>query len=185
MKTAAEKSAQKKTYRAANLAHLKKKRKEWEARNKAEMDAYQRAYSKKNKAKIAERTAAWHLANREKQLAKARAAYARDREKRLADQRRDRRRNPEKYVEGRRRRTYGLTGEAHAAMLASQNGACAICLRPPVGTGRQGLFVDHCHKTGKVRGLLCEPCNTGIGRLDDDADRLRAAAAYVDRAGRR
>lgn len=62
-------------------------------------------------------------------------------------------------------------------MLEEQNGVCAICFSPPLPRDR--LFVDHCHASGAVRALLCRPCNTGIGMLKDDPDRLMAAAAYL------
>ncbi len=72
-----------------------------------------------------------------------------------------------------RKRRYGLTPEQHAAMAESQGDLCAICKR------RRTLVVDHCHETGVVRGLLCDNCNVGIGRLGDDPARLAAAAKYI------
>jgi len=66
---------------------------------------------------------------------------------------------------------------------ALQEGLCAICKRPESvpfkGTIRR-LAVDHDHKTGQIRGLLCAQCNNGLGRFDDDPDRLRAAADYIE-----
>ncbi|MET4584947.1 hypothetical protein ACVLB3_000214 [Pseudarthrobacter sp. PvP022] len=71
------------------------------------------------------------------------------------------------------RQRYGITAVEYAAMLLDQHNLCAVCekLRP--------LHVDHCHITGKVRGLVCRPCNTGMGMFNDDADRLLAAAEYI------
>lgn len=66
------------------------------------------------------------------------------------------------------------------AMKTAQGGLCAICRRPPNGHG--DFHVDHCHKTGKVRGLLCLSCNAGIGSLGDDVGRLEAAVAYLKAA---
>jgi hypothetical protein len=63
-------------------------------------------------------------------------------------------------------------------MASEQNGVCAICKRK----AKRWLFVDHCHATQKVRGLLCHKCNSALGFFDDDSDRMRAAGAYVDRA---
>lgn len=78
------------------------------------------------------------------------------------------------------RTKYGLTPEQHAALLASQDGLCAIC-RTAEPRGRHGLWqVDHNHITGQRRGLLCHKCNVGVGSLQDSADMLRSAADYLD-----
>jgi hypothetical protein len=70
---------------------------------------------------------------------------------------------------------YGVTIEWYEKQLLKQNGACAICLRPPKGR----LAIDHCHDTGRVRGLLCFDCNSGLGKFADDIVRLHRAAAYL------
>lgn len=76
-------------------------------------------------------------------------------------------------------RKYGITLDAYNAMLAAQNGECAICHTTP-DTQRYGVFhVDHCHTTGQVRGLLCRGCNHVLGHLKDDPDALRSAIAYL------
>lgn len=79
------------------------------------------------------------------------------------------------------RKQYGITVEQYDAMLAAQGGGCAICGDPPDGVGRAGvrLHVDHCHATNRVRGLLCNSCNNGLGRFRDRPELLRAAAAYL------
>lgn len=66
-------------------------------------------------------------------------------------------------------------------MLKSQNGVCAIC--SGVNSNGDRLAVDHCHKSGKIRGILCRNCNTAIGLLCDDLSRCRAATAYLERTG--
>lgn len=76
-------------------------------------------------------------------------------------------------VADRRRRRYGVTALDYAAMLLAQHGQCAVCgdVAP--------LHIDHNHVTGKVRELVCRPCNTGMGQFKDDADRVYAAWLYL------
>jgi hypothetical protein len=79
-----------------------------------------------------------------------------------------------------RKSVYGLTPEAHAAMIEEQGGRCAICGVQPECPDA-GLFVDHCHATGAVRGLLCPLCNSGLGSFADDTTRLAEAIEYLKR----
>lgn len=74
---------------------------------------------------------------------------------------------------------YGLTPEGYDQLLGEQNGLCACCLQPPIAGKR--LVVDHCHKTGVVRGLLHDKCNLGLGQLGDSIERLRLAVQYLER----
>lgn len=77
------------------------------------------------------------------------------------------------------KRNFGLTVSEYDAMLEAQKGCCAICATPqsllPIR-----LAVDHCHKTGKIRGLLCNPCNKGIGNLKDDKQVILNALTYLN-----
>lgn len=81
-------------------------------------------------------------------------------------------------------RSFGLSVEDYDALLKSQNGTCAICGQPETIT-RKGkpmpLSVDHCHTGNHVRGLLCGNCNNGLGRFEDDPERLRRAAIYLEK----
>jgi hypothetical protein len=82
------------------------------------------------------------------------------------------------------RREYGITLEQYNEILESQQGKCAICGKDysTIMDGKKArLAVDHCHKTGAIRGLLCNSCNTGLGNLKDDPDLLRAAIKYIER----
>jgi hypothetical protein len=88
---------------------------------------------------------------------------------------------PEKRWEQNLARKYGITAEKYFEMLEAQGGFCAICLRPP---GKKRLHVDHCHISGRVRGLLCDDCNLGIGKLGDDPSRVMSAAAYLQHGPR-
>lgn len=93
------------------------------------------------------------------------------------------------YRERRRqlevKRKYGLTAEEFRDLVARHDGRCAGCGVSfdllPWGKGK-GWCVDHDHKTGHVRGVLCHGCNKTIGLLHDDSNRLRALANYLDRA---
>ena len=78
------------------------------------------------------------------------------------------------------RSRYGLEPEEYLVLFQNQNGKCAICKTSisMAGTGH----VDHCHKTNKVRGLLCHGCNTGIGKLKDNVDILQSALEYLRNA---
>jgi len=71
---------------------------------------------------------------------------------------------------------YGLTDFDVDLMRQKQGGKCAICKRT------KKLCVDHCHSTGKVRGLLCNGCNSSIGKLLDSPEVCRSAAEYLERA---
>ena len=75
---------------------------------------------------------------------------------------------------------FGMTEADYDRMFNEQDGKCAICGTSTPGTS--GVFaIDHDHKTGAVRGLLCRSCNVGIGNLGDDSERLLRAADYLNR----
>ena len=76
------------------------------------------------------------------------------------------------------KRLYGITLETYNLMCEMQSGKCAICKSEP-RTKRRKLYIDHDHKTGKVRGLLCHHCNLGLGGFRDDPDALRSAISYL------
>lgn len=70
-------------------------------------------------------------------------------------------------------RQYGLNEEDYNEMYDKQEGKCAICKQ------NLRLVVDHCHDSGKIRGLLCNQCNIALGAMYDDVDRLLAAVLYL------
>lgn len=78
-------------------------------------------------------------------------------------------------------RERGLTTEDYELLLAKQKGQCAICGKSEdqCGRGRKYLCIDHDHKTGIVRGLLCGSCNMGLGMFSDRDDLLMCAAEYI------
>ena len=83
------------------------------------------------------------------------------------------------------KRRYGITSDTVHEMYKAQDGKCKICLKPGdvfelgfVKRSKQ-LCLDHSHRTGKVRGLLCNNCNRGLGMFKDNKDVLKAAIKYL------
>ncbi len=91
-----------------------------------------------------------------------------------------------KKREDRLAREYGITIAEYESILASQNGVCAICRKGQEDEGcrwngkREHFSVDHCHTTGKVRGILCARCNLGIGMFMEDAEAMKKAVGYLE-----
>lgn len=78
---------------------------------------------------------------------------------------------------------YGITIEEYESILDSQGNVCKICGNPETAKFRgvlKSLAVDHCHKTGLVRGIICDSCNVGIARFRDNPDVMRAAIQYLE-----
>ena len=95
-------------------------------------------------------------------------------------------RKPESYKKSKRKAylkfKFSITIEQHKQLMVKQKGLCAICGEPEniqeKGKKRR-LSIDHDHKTGQVRGLLCSQCNNGLGRFKDRPDLLISAANYL------
>lgn len=79
------------------------------------------------------------------------------------------------------KKRYGITWEDYQSLLDKQDGKCAICLTDNAQNNRTSgkLFIDHCHSTGKVRGLLCSKCNHALGQFNDDENLLLSAVTYL------
>lgn len=87
-----------------------------------------------------------------------------------------------------RQKAYGLTDDGYRLMLQSQSGLCAICHKQETIFSKRHnktreLSVDHCHATGRVRGLLCNSCNNGLARFKDSPELLLAAINYLAQGG--
>ncbi len=76
-------------------------------------------------------------------------------------------------------RRYGMTPEVYDAMLERQGGGCKICGTKTPSKGKS-FHVDHCHRTGRVRGILCHHCNVAIGLLREDVDIVRKVLEYLE-----
>lgn len=84
------------------------------------------------------------------------------------------------------RDSFNLSLDEYNRMLEAQNGVCAICGNPETHKRHgkpKALAVDHDHKSGAIRGLLCSDCNTGIGKLKEDIKILQAAIRYLNYPG--
>jgi hypothetical protein len=87
--------------------------------------------------------------------------------------------NPDRQKNNDLKRLYGITLNEYSQMLAEQNNQCAVCHTTDPG-GKHGKFmVDHCHTTGKVRGLLCKRCNIALGEVGDSINTLQTMIEYL------
>lgn len=111
--------------------------------------------------------------NKQQRFRAAHPGYDREwQRKQPVEKRRDR------YLRSR----YGITWAQYQELLQQQGGQCAVvgCTEPPGGRGSI-YHVDHDHKTGKVRGLLCSNCNRALGLLRESPERIEGLAAYIRR----
>lgn len=79
-----------------------------------------------------------------------------------------------------RLRQYGISLDDKKRYLDMQNGVCPICGNDGSNSKNSELYVDHDHKTGDVRGLLCGRCNFALGQFDDDIERMKRAILYLE-----
>jgi hypothetical protein len=131
----------------------------------------QQRYYRRHKEKLRLKAKKVHIANPEKRKAIGKRQRAKPDYK-------DKERN--KHYN----RKFGITLEQYTEMFKAQNGLCAMCIKPEtVNTKSKDtpmwLAVDHDHKTGKVRGLLCFRCNTMLDHFDKDIDKIKAVFAYI------
>jgi len=119
----------------------------------------------------------------ENEAAGRRARYKLDPTKRLAWARRYREVNPEKVKLSNRKyqlmRRYNMTLEDYDELLELQEGLCDICGVTLVDT--RSTHIDHCHATGKVRGILCANCNKGLAFFDDNVLTLANSIVYLEK----
>lgn len=126
----------------------------------------------------------YHAEHRDEKNAYCREWHQTHREDQSRKKKEDRIQSPEKYRAYELKRRFGMTPEEYDVMFQAQGGVCAICGRPEPHQWRgkpRPLSVDHDHKTGVRRGLLCSDCNLMVGKSGDDAARLLAAAGYLTR----
>lgn len=145
--------------------------------------AQKRKYWHKNKTKINIRVKELRQSPiyREKYLAQKRASYVRNKEKRLARQKKLYKSEPDRQRHIIRLCRYKITKDNYEKMRQEQNFSCAICKKHENNVGKKlkRLSVDHNHKTGKVRALLCSGCNTLIGKEENNPGLFDKAKEYL------
>lgn len=114
---------------------------------------------------------------REKERLRGKEKYEKNKPKHLAITKRYRDENLPFYKDLHLRRTYGITMDDKNKMRESQNNKCAIC--EVAFESDRHAYVDHCHNTNKVRGLLCHPCNSALGMFKDNIISIERASAYL------
>ena len=154
-----EKAAQLNAYGAARYNAQPQKKKD--ARNKQVVAQRQERYAKDPLAKEINRLA--DIAHRQR-------SYERD---------------PNRYREGNLKKCYGISNADYERIFDEQGGCCKICGSSSSGSKvSKRLFVDHCHFTNQVRGLLCHGCNAAIGLMKEDTLRLQKAINYLNGGSR-
>ena len=149
--------------------------------------ARDKAYRLKNLDKIRDYQSDWYIRwkssnpDKYRQLMKEQAI--KHRPKRIEYGRKYRKERPEKVWAERIKREHGLTAEQYYHMLEEQHGVCYICLLSETRTMHGKvvrLVIDHNHQTGQVRRLLCHACNVSVGLLQENPDRMRRMAQYIE-----
>ena len=136
---------------ATNKERIRAAQAKYYEKNREEIRAYQSEYQKTH---VKERVAAnrkWRQANLELSSKMHRANWL--------------------------KRRYGISADEWELIFSAQGNRCAICKSET--PGKQNWHVDHCHDTGRVRGILCHMCNILLGSAVDDCDNLRSAIAYL------
>lgn len=167
-------SADERRERYANDPEYRERRKA-QGRDPEANREYMQTYYQNNRERWAERS----IANAEQRRQRSRERYANDPEYRERCKQAARNRDKARKRDGRLRAEFGIDSATYDAMLAAQHGQCAICGDEFGDSQQRRLYVDHDHRTGAVRGLLCSECNFGIGKFHDDPALLARAIAYL------
>lgn len=162
-------------WHAENRESVSKRHADWykNPENKAKALENSKIRYSKNKDKILKRQSEYYNENRQEKLKYNKQWYFENRERLKLTPTEYKRKNLKKY---------GISLEQYNDMLESQNYCCDICKQEEsqVIKGKiASLSVDHDHLTGKIRGLLCNNCNNGLGRFKDDIEKLASAILYL------
>jgi len=169
-------------YSKNNRERLNAEKREYVKKNPEKKKLADKRYYEKHKEKINTKNRTHKQENKEYFNQLDRQYYQENKEKRVQYSRDFRKNQPKKVRETYLKHKYDLTLEQYDELLKSQDYKCAICKSSSCGRkDRKILFIDHCHNTGKVRGLLCNKCNCGIGNFKDKPEFLKEAIKYLER----
>lgn len=169
-------------YYLKNKDIVTKRNRLWASENKDKMREYSKKSKEKNRLKIKERMA---VVKDTPEFKEKRSSYNKKYRGKYKDYLKKYYENNREKISKRSRNSaykkkFGITIEEYDRMLISQNGVCAICNIPEISLRNTHFSVDHCHKTGKVRGLLCYKCNTTLGFVNDNTKVLKNAINYLN-----
>jgi len=162
--TKEEKREYSKRWRKKNKKRIREMRHKYYLKNRAETLRSCKENYKKNQKKLIARGSKWRNENRSKLRKRYRQWY---------------RENPDKVRAKTLKRKFNLSVEGYLKLLEAQGNKCAICGDKPPKQKYLSFSVDHCHKSGEIRGILCRKCNTGIGMLGDSPKLLKSAIKYL------
>lgn len=173
--------AAQKCYYHKHKAEIAARRKVWRRKNRVKRAAYLRAWRKTHSELVRSAEKRSRNKNREVILARTRKWRRQNKEYVKEQRKKWNKANPEKASSYKKaayfKKTYGIDLEERDRLWTAQSRKCAICARP----SELPLDMDHDHETGKVRGILCPQCNSGLGMFQDNPDILHDAARYLER----
>lgn len=141
---------------------------------------YDRAWRAKNRDRLRKLAQKWRDSNRERVRANHLRWTRENRERHLEYGRKWRAKHPRRRYSHVLKNQYGITLDQLTAMIAGQGNACAICRKDFSSLPRRHIHVDHNHRSGAVRGILCSNCNTMIGHAHDSQEILSLGIAYLN-----
>ena len=171
--------ARKKAHYKANKEKIKARDKAWREANKEKKTANNKAYYIANKKKISAWHKAYYEANKEKIKAYNKSYYEANKEKIKPKYKAYYEANKEKRKAYELKFNYNITLKKRDLMLKKQNNKCKIC---NTKFSKVTPNIDHCHITNKVRGILCNMCNMGLGLFKDNTENLTNAITYLKEA---
>ena len=145
-------------------------------KNKEIISARVKKYQEDNKEHLASKQKEWKEKNKEA----LKEWRENNKEQMIATNKKWRKKNKAQQAAYYRKKKYGVSPEDYDTMLEEQNNKCKICLVSFTTLKPHNIHVDHCHTTKKVRGLLCNLCNVGLGTFKDNTETLTNAIVYLE-----